>query len=568
MENLYVTSEITLNKTAERRSSPVPTNTEFFSYDQRVAKKTINFQIKGEPLNLSEANVILGFNFVDAGQSVIFESADGSIIIEDSAAGKVNVMLPNDIYAYSGSVIIYVFVEFSNGQSLDYPAFSTEFKESWIDQDLEEMAEFYVKRFEDLRKLVLEQAAGIDQDLTEFENRINQIESDLAAFDIEALAKEIEEEIRTTVEERLRDIEKRLDEADFLTEASMDQTLGTFLFGEPLIRNTAGDFTGKVRGSFEENVHRAGAALTTSLPSHSVGGTEITQGQYNTISRDDETTSAISDTTSNGRMYVLFSWDILEDMKRKFPQLFSFFLPKTREEELQIILPLVKDIQFTAYACINTSTPFPIIGYRRPPENSGFSWEEVVSHEATTPEALSFPIELIVSQGNETSNASLGKVLALLRGPDRQTTGQNTIRIRYVQITYTVAFGLTDLYAARSIDSLGNLFPAAYQVGEESITGRYHGDIASARLLVNGQVRVAAGGSFHEDGTFSYWVRDLGIRATDSVKMIAYDRHPTETGVRMIDAKQVPVVTQRSEQITPEMFHHLAQRVNELEKKG
>lgn len=47
MENLYVTSEITLNKTAEKRSSPVPTNTEFFSYDQRVAKKTINFQFKG-----------------------------------------------------------------------------------------------------------------------------------------------------------------------------------------------------------------------------------------------------------------------------------------------------------------------------------------------------------------------------------------------------------------------------------------------------------------------------------------------------------------------------------------
>ena len=146
MENLYVTSEITLNKTAEKRSSPVPTNTEFFSYDQQVAKKTINFQFKGEPLDLSEANVILGFDFVTAGQSVIFESADGSIKIEDPPSGKVNVMLPNDIYAYSGSVIIYVFVEFSNGQSLDYPAFSTEFQESWIDQNLEEMAQFYVKR--------------------------------------------------------------------------------------------------------------------------------------------------------------------------------------------------------------------------------------------------------------------------------------------------------------------------------------------------------------------------------------------------------------------------------------
>ncbi|MFR0815580.1 MAG: hypothetical protein ACLSIL_14610 [Enterococcus casseliflavus] len=89
MENLYVTSEITLNKTAEKRSSSIPTNTEFFSYDQRVAKKTINFQFKGEPLDLSEANVILGFDFVTGGQSVIFESDDGSIKIEDPTAGKV-----------------------------------------------------------------------------------------------------------------------------------------------------------------------------------------------------------------------------------------------------------------------------------------------------------------------------------------------------------------------------------------------------------------------------------------------------------------------------------------------
>ncbi|MGJ0741514.1 hypothetical protein ACR75H_17350, partial [Enterococcus casseliflavus] len=247
MENLYVTSEITLNKTAEKRSSPVPTNTEFFSYDQQVAKKTINFQFKGEPLDLSEANVILGFDFVTAGQSVIFESADGSITIEDPSAGKVHVMLPNDIYAYSGSVIIYVFVEFSNGQSLDYPAFSTEFQESWIDQNLEEMAQFYVKRFEDLRNLVLEQAAGIDRDLTEFENRIDQIESDLAAFDIEALAKEIEAEIRTSVEERLSDIEKRLDDADFVTEESVDQTLEQFMFGHPLVRGAKLDFTDKIR---------------------------------------------------------------------------------------------------------------------------------------------------------------------------------------------------------------------------------------------------------------------------------------------------------------------------------
>ncbi|MEB6147399.1 BppU family phage baseplate upper protein [Enterococcus casseliflavus] len=453
MENLYVTSEITLNKTAEKRSSPVPTNTEFFSYDQRVAKKTINFQFKGEPLDLSEANVILGFDFVTAGQSVIFESADESIVIEDPAAGKVNVMLPNDIYAYSGSVIIYVFVEFSNGQSLDYPAFSTEFQESWIDQDLEEMAQFYVKRFEDLRNLVLEQASGIDHDLTEFENRIEQIESDLAAFDIDSLAKEIEEEIRKTVEGRLSDIEKRLEAADFVTEENVDQSLEKFMFGVPLVREPLLDLTGKIRASFVENVHRAGGVLTTSLPSSAAGGTEITQAQYNRIATNDGLDTSISSSTANGRMQVVFTWDILGDMKRRFPELFTFFSPKTVQEELAVIQPFVKNIQFTAFAHINSNTSYPIIGYRRMPDNTGFNWEEMASHESTFNDQLTFPIELIT---NPAIPAHVGKAAVVLRGPERQATNQSAIRVAYAKVDYTLAFSLDKLFIPKTINQMSN----------------------------------------------------------------------------------------------------------------
>ena len=453
MENLYVTSEITLNKTAEKRSSPVPTNTEFFSYDQRVAKKTINFQFKGEPLDLSEANVILGFDFVTAGQSVIFESADESIVIEDPAAGKVNVMLPNDIYAYSGSVIIYVFVEFSNGQSLDYPAFSTEFQESWIDQDLEEMAQFYVKRFEDLRNLVLEQASGIDHDLTEFENRIEQIESDLAAFDIDSLAKEIEEEIRKTVEGRLSDIEKRLEAADFVTEENVDQSLEKFMFGVPLVREPLLDLTGKIRASFVENVHRAGGVLTTSLPSSAAGGTEFTQAQYNRIATNDGLDTSISSSTANGRMQVVFTWDILGDMKRRFPELFTFFSPKTVQEELAVIQHFVKNIQFTAFAHINSNTSYPIIGYRRMPDNTGFNWEEMASHESTFNDQLTFPIELIT---NPAIPAHVGKAAVVLRGPERQATNQSAIRVAYAKVDYTVAFSLDKLFIPKMINQMSN----------------------------------------------------------------------------------------------------------------
>lgn len=176
MEELYITSEITLNKTTDERVSPIPTNTEFFTYDQHVAKKVINFQLEGEPLDLSETNVILGFYFVNADCSFLLESADGSVAIEDAKQGKVSVMLPNDMYAYSGQVLVYVYVEFHNGQSLDYPVFSTQFQESWIDQKLDEMASFYVKRFEDLREAVKEVVDKSNEQLFQLQQKVEKIE--------------------------------------------------------------------------------------------------------------------------------------------------------------------------------------------------------------------------------------------------------------------------------------------------------------------------------------------------------------------------------------------------------
>jgi len=315
------------------------------------------------------------------------------------------------------------------------------------------MAQFYVKRFEDLRNLVLEQASGIDQDLTEFENRIGQIESDLAAFDIDALAKEIEEEIRATVEGRLSDIEQRLDDADFVTEESVDQTLEKFMFGAPLVREPLLDLTGKIRGSFVENVHRAGGVLSTSLPSNAAAGTEITQAPYNRIATNDGLDTSISATSSNGRMQVVFTWDILGDMKRRFPELFTFFSPKTVQEELAVIQPFVKNIQFTACAHINSTTPYPIIGYRRMPENTGFNWEEMASHESTFNDKLTFPLEL---KTGTTVLGHVGKAAAVLRGPERQATNQNAIRVAYAKVEYTVALSLTNLYIPKRIDQIAN----------------------------------------------------------------------------------------------------------------
>ncbi|MFS1025141.1 hypothetical protein ACFC9R_07465 [Enterococcus casseliflavus] len=174
MEKVFVTNELTLNKTAQKRAD-ILTNTEFFTYDQQTARKIIHFQLEDKPLNLTAATVIFGFYFVNADSSFLLESADGAVVIEEPEKGLTSVMLPNDIYAYTGQVLIHVYVEFDNGQSLDYPAIVTEFKESWIDQELEPMADYYVKRFEDLRQLVFQRV----EDLT---GKFEQLEKDIDTF--------------------------------------------------------------------------------------------------------------------------------------------------------------------------------------------------------------------------------------------------------------------------------------------------------------------------------------------------------------------------------------------------
>lgn len=461
MENLYVTSEINLNKTAEKRSSPIPTNTEFFSFDQRVAKKTINFQFKGEPLDLSEANVILGFDFVTAGQSVIFESADGSITIEDATAGKVNVRLPNDIYAYSGSVIIYVFVEFPNGQSLDYPAFSTEFQESWLDQDLDEMAQFYVKRFEDLRKLVLEEAAGIDHDLTGFEDRIQQIEADLASLDVESLVEEVAEEIRASMDSRLSDIEERLEDSDVITQEMMDQSFVELLTGKKISIDGHTDYFGKVRESLVESPHIIRQRLTASFPSTSTStninvGTEITQDQYSVLAMDDQSETSILNNTATGFIQILVVINLLEHFKRTFPEMADFFNRSSTEEEMRLFQALTSDVVFTVRgrAHIGGGRLFAAASLEESgAENPRYLWKEKDSHRENTLQELSFTVQPMLRGISATDSSSIGEVRLVLYGDPRTTvTNTNRLLISYMKVEYRLKYSIFDLISLKTAE--------------------------------------------------------------------------------------------------------------------
>ena len=162
--NQFKFHEVEIDMAAIRQGN-ISTGTTFFSFDQRTAKKIINIKLNGANHDLTGATVIIGFHFLEADARKIYDSDDECITIEDVAVGKVSILLPNDIYAYSGDVLVWVGVKHADGRSFDSGIIYTTFLESWIDQDLEELQQFYVQRFETLREEIEAKAADMIQQL-------------------------------------------------------------------------------------------------------------------------------------------------------------------------------------------------------------------------------------------------------------------------------------------------------------------------------------------------------------------------------------------------------------------
>ncbi|MBC2069388.1 immunoglobulin-like domain-containing protein, partial [Listeria booriae] len=78
----------------------------------------------------------------------------------------------------------------------------------------------------------------------------------------------------------------------------------------------------------------------------------------------------------------------------------------------------------------------------------------------------------------------------------------------------------------------GTITPNSYTIGETNITGKYTGDVARARLTVNGQ-EVSNGGTF-ANGNFTYFVRAGAIKAGDNVVLTAFDKNG-----RQLDTQRV-----------------------------
>lgn len=100
----------------------------------------------------------------------------------------------------------------------------------------------------------------------------------------------------------------------------------------------------------------------------------------------------------------------------------------------------------------------------------------------------------------------------------------------------------------KSANNQGKLVANSYTIGDLNLTGTYTGDIAKARLVVNGKT-ISWGGDFIS-GKFSYYVGQGKIKAGDTVELIGYSAYDEELDKQTVKlASNVTDVT-----ITPDSF--------------
>ncbi|MGM0155594.1 hypothetical protein IGK30_003461 [Enterococcus sp. AZ178] len=107
-------------------------------------------------------------------------------------------------------------------------------------------------------------------------------------------------------------------------------------------------------------------------------------------------------------------------------------------------------------------------------------------------------------------------------------------------------------------DLAGTITPDQYRVGEAIITGTFTGDVNFARLVINGTPSNAWGGTFNADGTFSFYVANLGIKAGDKVEIQALNRqiNGNTEAIEVLEIKEVTVIDQLQGTITPDQYSY------------
>lgn len=180
---------LTLALSADERDAP-DLGAQFYSYDKQSGKFIIRLiDEEDQPINLSQFAVI---NIVMAPNRDI---SKGRTIVpmqsEDPEDGVVSVILPDNIRQFNGTIIAgVVAMNADNIKTHDFGYFRFEMKQSLIDANIENLSDFYVDEFEQLREQIHQIMQDILDDIDAFKlditnqlntlvTRINTIRKDI-----------------------------------------------------------------------------------------------------------------------------------------------------------------------------------------------------------------------------------------------------------------------------------------------------------------------------------------------------------------------------------------------------
>nr|DAL78049.1 MAG TPA: distal tail protein [Caudoviricetes sp.] len=180
---------LTLALSADERDVP-DLGARFYSYDKQSGKFIIRLiDEEDQPIDLSQfaiINMVMAPNRdISKGRTIVPMQA------EDPEDGVVSVILPDNIRQFNGTIIAgVVAMNADNIKTHDFGYFRFEMQQSLIDANIENLSDFYVDEFEQLReqiRLIMQDTLddidafklNINTQLQELQNKINTARIDL-----------------------------------------------------------------------------------------------------------------------------------------------------------------------------------------------------------------------------------------------------------------------------------------------------------------------------------------------------------------------------------------------------
>lgn len=448
-----------------KATDPIPTGVVFWSHDRGTAK--LIFQLQKDYMNqpLSAGTIVpilLEFNS---------DTAEGGrgrhiyhAVIEDAVNGIVSIILEDKTLSIQGKVDGSIYIELPDSRSLDTAGrFIFHIKRSPIDEDVPELEDYYWQGFNEIideyhqtiNTIKSEAKALIDSltaDVTTAQSKITQLEQSITTAN-------------TNLNARIDEINKKIDDNDVFTKAESSANVIYQIIGKEKVKMTFTlDYLNKIAGSDVENPNSFGSQNGESILKPSNSWNIGNQTRYNALKELDGKTSYTASTLNNRFEQNLFSFNVLEIVKRQLGE--EFFLDQgavSNSEQIELLKPKITNGRGNVYGWGSGSDgnkmSFAVWNVR------WLNWSGTRSTTASTVTNINLPI----NNANEYIDSDgICRFIAYSNASDGTTA--SSLNIDYANYQFTIELSMNEhiksMIAANHVENLATQEEA--ETGEDN----------------------------------------------------------------------------------------------------